>query len=72
VPAGTGATRQVTVTVRWRLGSALPVAGQAGQTHLATSHIELTMSYAMTVVRHRASWLIRSIGAAATQHWPSP
>jgi hypothetical protein len=72
VPAGTGTTRQVTVTVRWRLGSALPAASQAGQTHLATSHIELTMSYAMTVVRHRASWLVRSIGAAATQHWASP
>jgi hypothetical protein len=72
VPASTGATRQVTVMVRWRLGSAHPAAGQASQTNLASSPAELTMSYAMTVIRSHASWLVRSIGAAATQHWPSP
>ena len=75
VPAGPGETRQITVTVRWRLGSAKVTAGQVGQvgqTNQASSRAELTMSYAMTVVRHRASWLVRSIGAAATQHWALP
>jgi hypothetical protein len=72
VPAATGATRQVTVTVRWWLGSAQAAPGQARQTHLASSRAKLTMSYAMTVVKHRASWLVRSISAAAAQHWPSP
>jgi hypothetical protein len=71
VPAATGATRHVTVTVVWRLGSAQAAAGKASQTRLASSGAELTMSYAMTVARHRASWLVRSISAAATQHWPS-
>ena len=72
VPAATGATRQVTVTVLWRLGSPQPAASRASQTHLAGSQAQLTMSYALAVVRHRGSWLVKSIGAAATQHWPSP
>jgi Conjugative transposon protein TcpC len=72
VPAGPGMTRQITVTVRWRFGSVQPAAGQVGQTQPASSQAQLTMSYGMTVVRHRASWLVRSIGAAGTQHWPSP
>ena len=72
VPAAIGATRQVTVTVVWRLGSTRAAAGQVRQTHLASSQAQLTMSYALAVVRHRGSWLVRSIGAAATQHWPSP
>lgn len=72
VAAATGPTRQVTVTVVWRLGSAQAAAGRARQTRLASSPAELTMSYALTVVRHRASWLVRSIGAAAAQHWPLP
>ena len=72
VPAATGATRQVTVTVVWRLGSAQAAAGRVRQTHLASSQAQLTMSYALAVVRHRGSWLVKSIGAAATQHWPSP
>ena len=72
VPAATGATRQVTVTVLWRLGSPQPAASRARQTHLAGSQAQLTMSYALAVVRHRGSWLVKSIGAAATQHWPSP
>src|SRR5258707_15590133 len=72
VPAAIGATRQVTVTVVWRLGSAQAAAGPVRQTHLASSQAQLTMSYAVAVVRHRGSWLGRSLGAAATQHWPSP
>ncbi len=72
VPAAIGATRQVTVTVVWRLGSARAAAGQVRQTHLASSQAQLTMSYALAVVRHRGSWLVKSIGAAATQHWPLP
>ena len=72
VPAAIGATRQVTVTVVWRLGSARAAAGQVRQPDLASSQAQLTMSYAVAVVQHRGSWLVRSIGAAATQHWPSP
>jgi len=72
VPAAIGATRQVTVTVVWRLGSARAAAGQVRQPHLASSQAQLTMSYALAVVRHRGSWLVKSIGAAATQHWPLP
>lgn len=30
------------------------------------------MTYALTVVRHAGSWLVRSIGPAAAQPWPSP
>ena len=72
VPAAIGATRQVTVTVVWRLGSAQPADGRLRQTHLASSQAQLTMSYALAVVRHRGSWLVKSIGAAATQRWPLP
>jgi len=72
VPAAAGATRQVTVTVVWRLGSAQPADGRLRQTHLASSQAQLTMSYALAVVRHRGSWLVKSIGAAATQRWPLP
>jgi hypothetical protein len=68
VPASPGATRHLTVTVVWKVG------GQADQGHVspAAAPGELTMSYAMTVVRHRASWLVRSISASAVRPWPAP
>ncbi len=68
VPAASGPARHVTVTVVWKVGTR-PAAGLAGP---AGSPAELSMSYAMTVVRHRASWLVRSISASAIQPWPAP
>jgi hypothetical protein len=65
VSAATGDIRHLTVTVVWKAG-ARQTAGQA------TQPAELSMSYAMTVVRHRASWLVRSISASAIQPWPAP
>jgi len=32
----------------------------------------IDMTYAMTVVRHGATWLVRWIGPAVAQPWPSP
>jgi hypothetical protein len=69
VPAGPGPARQVTATVVWRLG---PASASAGHTGLAGHGAALTMSYSMTVVRHHAGWLVRSITAAAKQPWPTP
>jgi hypothetical protein len=64
VPAASGPARRVTVTVVWKVAAA-----RAGP---ADPPAELAMSYAMTVVRHRASWLVRSISASAIQPWPAP
>ena len=70
VPSAAGATRQVTVTVRWRAAS--PVAAASGS-HLVSAPAEIDMGYALTVVRMDGSWLVRSISAAAvSQPWPSP
>ena len=69
VPAGPGPARQVTATVVWRLG---PASTPGGQTGLAGHGDTLTASYSMTVVRHHAGWLVRSITAAAQQPWPTP
>ncbi len=69
VPSAPGLTRHVTVTVGWRAAS--PVAAfTASRAVRAPAVIE--MGYAMTVVRSGGAWLVRSIGAAATQPWPSP
>jgi Conjugative transposon protein TcpC len=72
VPASAGATRHLAVTVVWQVG-ARSGSGQAAQhaAHAARP-ARLSMSYAMTVVRHRASWLVRSISASAVQPWPVP
>ena len=69
VPASPSPARQVIATVVWRLG---PVPAAAVQHGLATPGAALTMSYSMTVVRHQAGWLVRSITAAADQAWPAP
>jgi hypothetical protein len=69
VPAASGPARHVTATVVWRL---VPAPGAAGQVRLASPGVALTMSYAVTVVRHQAGWLVRSITAAAKQPWPRP
>ena len=68
VPAATGATRQVTVTVVWRAASQVA----AGPPPVVSAPAVLDMGYAITVVRHGGAWLVRSISAATTQPWPSP
>lgn len=67
IPAAAGTIRHLTVTVVWQIG--------ARRTDLASpaaSPAQLSTSYAMTVVRHGASWLVRSITASAIQPWPTP
>jgi hypothetical protein len=54
--------------VIWKTGSP-PAAGRASP---PAAPGELTMSYAITVVRHGARWLVLSIGASATRPWPVP
>lgn len=68
VAAAPGPARRATVTVVWKVGTR-PAARRASP---ADSPAELSMSYALTVVRHRASWLVRSISASAIQPWPAP
>jgi len=68
VAAAAGDIRRLTVTVIWKVG-ARPA---PGQTALVAPPPELRMTYAMTVVRHSASWLVRSISASAIQPWPAP
>jgi hypothetical protein len=67
VSAGAGDIRHLTVTVVWQAGAAT-----APSQATAATPAEFSMSYAMTVVRHRASWLVRSISASAIQPWPAP
>lgn len=67
VPAATGPARHLTVTVIWKVGTRT-ASGRVGP---AAPPGQLRMSYAITVVRHRASWLVRSIGASALQPWPA-
>jgi conjugative transposon protein TcpC len=67
VAANTGDIRHLTVTVVWQVG---PRPATSQTTPAASA--EFSMSYAMTVVRHRASWLVRSISASAVQPWPAP
>jgi hypothetical protein len=66
VPTAAGQARQVTVAVVWRVASTPPAAAKAPAVHAA-----ITMTYALTVVRHGGTWRVRSIGPAATQPWPS-
>jgi Conjugative transposon protein TcpC len=61
VPAASGDTRQVEVTVVWRMGGQ-PVAGSSS---VATTPAHIQMTYALTVVRSNGTWYVRSIGAAA-------
>ena len=71
VPESAGATRSVTVMVRWRAvsppGSPVSTSGPSASPNALA---ELDMTYAMTVVRRGAGWYVRSIGAAADQPWP--
>jgi Conjugative transposon protein TcpC len=72
VPAFAGATRHLAVTVVWQVGARSGSGQAAKQTAHAAPPARLSMSYAITVVRHRASWLVRSISASAAQPWPVP
>ncbi|HEX9063777.1 MAG TPA: conjugal transfer protein [Streptosporangiaceae bacterium] len=63
-----------------------PAAGQAGSANGKSGHpgrsaspaahpaapASVQMSYALTVVRQAGTWLVRSIGPAAAQPWPTP
>jgi hypothetical protein len=68
VAAAAGDIRRLTVTVVWKVGAR----SATGQATPVAPPPELRMSYAMTVVRHRASWLVRSMSASAIQPWPAP
>ena len=62
VPAAGGATRQITVTVLWRMPGTAVIGGKSS---VASAPAHLQMTYAMTVVRRSGSWYVRSIGASA-------
>ncbi|MGI9008900.1 MAG: conjugal transfer protein [Streptosporangiaceae bacterium] len=47
-------------------------AGGASPAPRAAAPASVQMTYAVTVVRHGTTWLVRSIGPAAAQPWPSP
>ena len=64
-PAAAGQVRQVTVAVVWRAGGTPPAATTAAV------HPAVTMTYALTVLRHGGTWRVRSIGPAVVQPWPS-
>jgi hypothetical protein len=68
VAAAAGDARRLTVTVIWKVGA--PPA--PGVTAPVAPPPELRMTYAMTVVRHSASWLVRSMSPSAIQPWPAP
>ena len=68
VQADAGTIRHLSVMVVWQVGSG----GGTGLASPAASPARLSTSYAMTVVRHGASWLVRSITASAIQPWPTP
>ena len=85
VPAAAGQVRHIVVTVSWRQASSAvtPAGGQAspargkgnpaGRTAPPSAHApaSVQMTYALTVLRQRGTWLVRSIGPAASQPWPS-
>jgi hypothetical protein len=54
-----GARRAITVSVTWKLASALAASGRA-----ATAPATLQMTYQMTVVRQHGSWDVQAIGAS--------
>lgn len=56
-PAG-GSTRQISVTITWRLPSAAAITAKS------IASATLQMAYQMTVVRRDGTWDIRSIGAS--------
>ncbi len=60
VPAG-GSTRQISVTVTWRL----PASASAKSATVNAVPATFQMTYQMTVVRQAGSWDIRSIGASS-------
>ncbi|HEX9032413.1 MAG TPA: conjugal transfer protein [Streptosporangiaceae bacterium] len=78
-----GTTRQVVVTVSWRVvSSATAVRPQPSRSSAKgsarpaarppTTYAQVVTTYAMTVVRSGGIWRVRSIGATAAQHWSPP
>jgi len=57
-----GSTRQIVVTVTWRLPSAAATTAKSSAVGAAPAALE--MAYQMTVVRQDGSWDIRSIGTS--------
>ena len=53
-------------------GKTSPAGGAGSPAARTAAPAEVQMTYALTVVRHGVSWLVRSIGPAAAQPWPSP
>ena len=53
-------------------GQRSPAAGAAGAGARPAAPASVQTTYALTVVRHGGSWLVRSIGPAVAQPWPSP
>jgi hypothetical protein len=68
VPAGSGAVRNITVTVAW-LPTSTPSAGPP--TSAAGGRAQIKMTYAMTVVQRAGRWYVSSIGASAALAGPS-
>jgi Conjugative transposon protein TcpC len=66
VPAGSGSTRNITVTVTW-LPASTPSAGPPA----SGGRAQLQMTYAMTVIRRGGHWYVSSIGASTTLPGPS-
>jgi Conjugative transposon protein TcpC len=85
VPAATSPVRHIAVMVRWLPtgsaarpagGSPSPSAGSpspsaSSPTPAVSARASVQMSYELTVVRHGSTWLVRAIGPASSQAWPS-
>jgi len=66
VPAASGSTRNITVTVTW-LPASTPSAGPPA----SGGRAQLQMTYAMTVIRRGGHWYVSSIGASTALPGPS-
>lgn len=53
-------------------GQRSPAAGAGGSGARPAAPASVQMTYALTAVRHGGTWLVRSIGPAVAQPWPSP
>jgi len=62
VPASGGATRDIEVTVIWRLTGQTSAAGGSP---VGSTPAQVQMTYAMTVVQRNGTWYVRSIGASS-------
>lgn len=67
VPASQSATRDITVTIVWRLATQAPALPGSP---VAVVPAQIEMAYAMTVVRRGGSWYVQSIGASSALPGP--